>query len=247
MRSTRGTQFRRWATERLREYLVKGFTLDDERLKNPPVAGSGVPDRFDELLERIRDIRASERRMYLRVREIFAMAADYSPSLAETTQFFRFIQNKLHFAVTGKTAAELIHERADSSRPNMGLITWKSGFVQKADVTVAKNYLQEPEIGELNRIVVMWLDFAEDQARRRKEIFLKDWTEKLDAFLSFNERNVLTGAGRVSKKQADAHAESEYEQFAARRRALLEAEGAAFNVRALEDAAKALPKPKKKG
>lgn len=247
VRSPRGTQFRRWATERLREYLVKGFTLDDERLKNPPVAGSGVPDRFDELLERIRDIRASERRMYLRVREIFAMAADYSPSLAETTQFFRFIQNKLHFAVTGKTAAELIHERADSSRPNMGLITWKSGSVQKADVTVAKNYLQEPEIGELNRIVVMWLDFAEDQARRRKEIFLKDWTEKLDAFLSFNERNVLTGAGRVSKKQADAHAESEYEQFALRRRALLEAEGAAFNVRALEDAAKALPKPKKKG
>lgn len=247
VRSTRGTQFRRWATERLREYLVKGFTLDDERLKNPPVAGSGVPDRFDELLERIRDIRASERRMYLRVREIFAMAADYSPSLAETTQFFRFIQNKLHFAVTGKTAAELIHERADSSRPNMGLNTWKSGSVQKTDVTVAKNYLQESEIGELNRIVVMWLDFAEDQARRRKEIFLKDWTEKLDAFLSFNERNVLTGVGRVSKKQADAHAESEYEQFAIRRRALLEAEGAAFNVRALEDAAKALPKSKKKG
>ena len=228
--------------------MVKGFILDDERLKNPPmVAGSGVPDRFDELLERIRDIRASERRMYLRVREIFAMAADYSPSLAETTQFFRFIQNKLHFAVTGKTAAELIHERADSSRPNMGLITWKSGSVQKADVTVAKNYLQEPEIGELNRIMVMWLDFAENQARRRKEIFLKDWTDKLDAFLSFNERNVLTGAGHVSKKQADAHAESEYEQFAARRRALLEAESAAFNVRALEDAAKALPKPKKKG
>ena len=243
VRSTRGTQFRRWATERLREYLVKGFTLDDERLKNPPVAGSGVPDRFDELLERIRDIRASERRMYLRVREIFAMAADYSPSLAETTQFFRFIQNKLHFAVTGKTAAELIHERADSSRPNMGLITWKSGSVQKADVTVAKNYLQEPEIGELNRIVVMWLDFAEDQARRRKEVFLKDWVEKLDAFLKFNERDVLDGAGRVSKKQADAHAESQYEQFAAQRRALLEAEGAGANVRALEDAAKALPKP----
>lgn len=243
VRSTRGTQFRRWATERLREYLVKGFTLDDERLKNPPVAGSGVPDRFDELLERIRDIRASERRMYLRVREIFAMAADYSPSLAETTQFFRFIQNKLHFAVTGKTAAELIHERADSSRPNMGLITWKSGSVQKADVTVAKNYLQEPEIGELNRIVTMWLDFAEDQARRRKEVFLKDWVEKLDAFLKFNERDVLDGAGRVSKKQADAHAESQYEQFAAQRRALLEAEGAGANVRALEDATKALPKP----
>lgn len=206
VRSVRGTQFRRWATERLREYLLKGFTLDDERLKNPPVAGSAVPDRFDELLDRIRDIRASERRMYLRVREIFAMAADYSPSLPETTQFFRFIQNKLHFAVTGKTAAELIAERADSRRPNMGLTTWKSGSVQKADVTVAKNYLHEPEISELNRIVTMWLDFAEDQARRRKEVFLKDWAEKLDAFLKFNDRDVLEGAGRVSKKQADAHA-----------------------------------------
>ncbi len=246
VRSARGTQFRRWATERLREYLVKGFTLDDERLKNPPVGGSAAPDRFDELLERIRDIRASERRMYLRVREIFAMAADYAPTLPQTTQFFRVIQNKLHFAVTGKTAAELIAERADSSRPNMGLTTWKSGSVQKADVTVAKNYLHEPEIGELNRIVTMWLDFAEDQARRRKEVFLKDWAERLDAFLKFNERNVLDGAGRVSKKQADAHAESEYEQFAAQRRALLEAEGAEFNVRALEDAAKALPTPGKK-
>lgn len=142
VRSSRGTQFRRWATERLREYLVKGFTLDDERLKNPPVAGSGVPDRFDELLERIRDIRASERRMYLRVREIFAMAADYSPTLPETNRFFQVIQNKLHFSVTGKTAAELIAERADSSLPNMGLTTWKSGSVQKADVTVAKNYLK---------------------------------------------------------------------------------------------------------
>lgn len=141
VRSARGTQFRRWATERLREYLVKGFTLDDERLKNPPVAGSGVPDRFDELLERIRDIRASERRMYLRVREIFAMAADYSPTMPQTTKFFRFIQNKLHFAVTGKTAAELIVERTDSRRPNMGLATWKSGSVQKADVTVAKTFL----------------------------------------------------------------------------------------------------------
>ena len=228
VRSARGTQFRRWATERLSEYLVKGFTLDDERLKNPPVAGSAVPDRFGELLERIRDIRASERRMYLRVREIFAMAADYAPTLPETTRFFRIIQNKLHFAVTSRTAAELIHERADRRQPNMGLTTWKSGHVQKADVTVAKNYLREPEIGELNRIVSMWLDFAEDQARRRRQVFLKNWTEKLDAFLALNERSVLTGAGRVSKKQADTHAETEYEQFGARRRAALEAGGAEF-------------------
>ena len=246
VRSPRGTQFRRWATERLREYLVKGFTLDDERLKNPSVAGSAVPDRFDELLERIRDIRASERRMYLRVREIFAMAADYSPSLPETTQFFQVIQNKLHFTVTGKTAAELIAQRANSGLPNMGLTTWKSGSVQKADVKVAKNYLNEQEVSELNRIVTMWLDYAEDQARRRKEVFLKDWAEKLDAFLKFNERDVLEGAGKMSKKQADAHAEVQYEEFAARRRALLEAEGEAFNMRALEDAAKALPKSKGK-
>jgi hypothetical protein len=246
VRSQRGTQFRRWATERLREYLVKGFTLDDERLKNPPVGGSAVPDRFDELLARIRDIRASERRMYLRVREIFAMAADYAPSLPETTRFFQFIQNKLHFAVTGKTAAELIAQRADSHALNMGLTTWKSGSVQKADVTVAKNYLNEPEVSELNRVVTMWLDFAEDQARRRKEVFLKDWAERLDAFLKFNEREVLDGAGRVSKQQAAAHAEAQYEAFAAQRRALLEAEGAEANVRALEAAAQALPKPPKR-
>jgi len=246
VRSSRGTQFRRWATERLSEYLLKGFTLDDGRLKNPPVAGSEVPDRFGELLERIRDIRASERRMYLRVREIFAMAADYSPSLPETTQFFQVIQNKLHFTVTGKTAAELIAQRANSGLPNMGLTTWKSGSVQKADVKVAKNYLNEQEVSELNRIVTMWLDYAEDQARRRKEVFLKDWAEKLDAFLKFNERDVLEGAGKMSKKQADAHAEAQYEEFAARRRALLEADGEAFNMRALEDAAKALPKSKGK-
>jgi hypothetical protein len=245
VRSHRGTQFRIWATQRLREYIVKGFTLDDERLKNPPVDGSGLPDRFDELLERIRDIRASERRMYLRVREIFAMASDYSPSQAEAMKFFRIIQNKLHFAATGKTAAELIFQRADSKQPNMGLTTWKSGSIQKADVRVAKNYLCEDEISELNRIVVMWLDFAEDQARRRKEIFLKDWAEKLDAFLAFNERGVLPDAGRISKERADTHAEAEYERFAIQRRALLEAEGAAFNLRTLEEVAKARPLPKK--
>ncbi len=245
VRSARGTQFRRWATERLRDYLVNGFLLDDERLKNPPVGDSAAPDRFNVLLERIRDIRASERRMYLRVREIFAMAADYSPSLPETTRFFRFIQNKLHFAATGKTAAELIAERADSTQPHMGLTTWKSGGVQKADVTVAKNYLHEPEIQSLNRIVTMWLDYAEDQALRRKEVFLKDWAEKLDGFLTFNERQVLEGGGKVSNQQATAHAQAQYEQFTAQRRALLESEGAEFNMRALEEAAKALPKPTK--
>jgi hypothetical protein len=247
VRSVRGTQFRRWATDRLREYLVKGFTMDDERLKNPPVGQSLAPDYFDELLGRIRDIRASERRMYLRVREIFAMAADYSPTLAETTQFFQTIQNKLHFAVTGKTAAELIHERADASAPNMGLTSWKSGRVNKTDVRVAKNYLREGEIDSLNRIVVMWLDFAEDQAKRRKEVFLKDWEKKLNDFLEFNDRDVLPNAGSRSHKQAITHAEAEYKRFAAQRRALLENEGEEHNVQMLEEVAKALPKPGRKG
>lgn len=187
VKSDRGTQFRRWATERLSEYLVKGFTMDDPRLKNPPVEGSGVPDYFDELLERIRDIRASEKRMYLRVREIFALAGDYDPSRPETMTFFQTIQNKLHFAATGKTAPELIAERADHGKPNMGLTTWKGDVVRKTDVTIAKNYLNQDEIGELNRIVTMWLDFAEDQAQRRKQVFLKDWGARLDEFLKFNE------------------------------------------------------------
>lgn len=227
-RSARGTQFRQWATAHLSEYLLKGFVMDDDRLKNPPVGDSALPDRFGELLERIRDIRASERRMYLRVREIFALAADYAPSLPDTTVFFRTIQNKLHFAVSGQTAAEIIRNRADHTQPQMGLTSTRKGQVQKADVSVAKNYLAEAEITELNRIVSMWLDYAEDQATRRKEVFLKDWAEKLDAFLSFNERQVLAGAGKVSHKQAVSHAQSEYEQFAAQRRAALEAEGEAY-------------------
>lgn len=233
VKSARGTQFRQWATANLSEYLLKGFLMDDERLKNPPVGDSVLPDRFGELLERIRDIRASERRMYLRVREIFALAADYAPTLPETTAFFRIIQNKLHYAVSGQTAAEIIRRRADHTQPNMGLTTTRRGQVQKADVGVAKNYLSEQEITELNRIVTMWLDFAEDQATRRKEVFLKDWTEKLDAFLSFNDRQVLVGSGKVSHKQAVAHAQSEYEHFAAQRRAALEVEGETYAVRML--------------
>jgi len=246
VRSVRGTQFRRWATEQLGEYLLKGFVMDDERLKNPPVAGSAVPDYFEQMLERIRDIRASERRMYLRVREIFALAADYEPSLPETSLFFRIIQNKLHFAVTGKTAAELIAERANAAEPNMGLSTWHGQRVTKADVTIAKNYLHETEITELNRIVTMWLDFSEDQALRRKQIFLKDWETKLDAFLNFNERQVLKHTGSISKKAADVRAQSEYDQFAAQRRTLLESEGETANINALLEAAKTLPKDKKK-
>lgn len=244
VRSPRGVQFRRWATERLSEYLVKGFTMDDKRLKNPPVEGSGVPDYFDELLDRIRDIRASERRMYLRVKEIFALAADYRASDADSVKFFQIMQNKLHFAASGKTAPELISGRADHTKPNMGLTTWKGAHVQKSDVTIAKNYLNHDEIGELNRIVVMWLDYAEDQARRRKQVFLKDWETKLNEFLQFNERRVLKDAGRVSKEKADSVAGEQYEQFAARRRAFIESESERDDVTALEEqAARLLKKP----
>ncbi|MGI8980888.1 MAG: virulence RhuM family protein [Pirellulaceae bacterium] len=246
VRSQRGTQFRQWATARLHEYLVKGFTMDDERLKNPP--GPGVPDYFDELLERIRDIRASERRMYLRVREILALASDYAPAEAETQLFFKTVQNKLHFAATGQTAPEIIAGRADAGQPNMGLTSWKGSKVLKTDVTVAKNYLQEEEISELNRIVVMFLDFAEDQAKRRKQVFMANWKEKLDEFLRFNERNVLPDAGKVSREAADEKAEREYEEFSKRRRLEVESKAEQDAVRELEDVVKKLPKkPKKKG
>lgn len=225
VRSSRGTQFRQWATQTLQEYLIKGFVMDDERLKNPPVGSSTVPDYFDEMLERIRDIRASERRVYLRVREIFALAVDYQPSLKETTQFFQIIQNKLHYACTGHTAAELIHQRADANKPHMGLTSYKAEEVRKSDTTVAKNYLNQDEVGELNRVVNMWLDFAEDQARRRHQVFLSDWQKKLDQFLQFNDREVLQGAGTISKKMADEKAQAEYSQFAEQQRRLKEAEG----------------------
>ena len=244
VRSHCGTQFRRWATERLNEYLVKGFTMDDARLKNPPVAGSEAPDYFDEILERIRDIRSSERRMYLRVREIFAMAGDYDPTWPETTKFFRIIQNKLHYAATGMTAAEIIQRRANHELPNMGLTSWKGDEVRKTDVTIAKNYLTEPEIDELNRIVTMWLDFAEDQARRRKQIFMRDWERKLDEFLVFHDRRVLPNAGKVSKKATDEHARQEYERFAERRREHKEALGEAESIRLLEEAAEHLDQKK---
>ena len=242
VKSHRGTQFRIWATQRLREYIVKGFVMDDERLKNPP--GPGVPDYFDELLERIRDIRASEKRMYLKVRDIFVLAADYQPDAAETQQFFQIIQNKLHWAATGKTAAELISERADHTQPNMGLTVWKGAKVRKTDVTVAKNYLREGEIQELNRIVTMYLDYAEDQARRRQMLYMRDWREKLDAFLQFNERDILTNAGRVAKEVADRLALEQYDQFQARRLAT-EADA---DERAFAAAVKQLPAqpPRKK-
>jgi hypothetical protein len=250
VRSPRGTQFRQWATARLEEYLTKGFVLDDERLKNPP--GPGVPDYFDELLERIRDIRASERRMYLRARDILALAADYDPHDADVQKFFQVAQNKLLFGVTGQTAPELIAARADANKPNMGLTTWKGDVVRKHDVTVSKNYLRESEIAELNRIVVMFLDFAEDQAQRRKQIFLRDWQTRLDDFLRFNDRAVLPNAGGMSREEADRRAHQEYGRFEEHRRRIAEEAGEAEAMKTLAQAARDVenvrkPSPDRKG
>ncbi len=242
VKSLIATQFRIWATQRLKEYLIKGFVIDDERLKNPPVNGSALPDYFDEMLARIRDIRASERRMYLRVKEIFSMAADYKTSSNETHKFFSIIQNKLHFASTGMTAAEIIKSRANATLRNMGLTNWKREEIRKSDVTTAKNYLSEKEIDNLNRIVVMWLDYAEDQANRRKQVFMKDWEEKLDAFLKFNEREVLTNAGNISTESAKEYAENEFEKFAIQRRELKETIAEQKAIRQLEKTAKRIDK-----
>jgi hypothetical protein len=215
VRSHRGTQFRRWATERLKEYLVKGFVMDDERLKN-----IGTPfgvDYFDELLERIRDIRASEKRFYRKITDIYATAVDYDSRSEPAQTFFQTVQNKLHWAVTGHTAAELIAERADAKKPNMGLTSWKGAKVRKPDVAVAKNYLTAEELDGLNRIVTMYLDYAEDQARRKRPMNMADWASKLDAFLSFNERDVLDHAGHVRAEVAKQLAQAEYDEFHAHR------------------------------
>jgi hypothetical protein len=214
VRSHRGTQFRRWATERLREYIVKGFVLDDERLKEGRTLGA---DYFDELLERIREIRASEKRFYQKIRDLYALSIDYDPGTAETKEFFQIVQNKLHWAITGSTAAEIIATRADAERPNMGLTTWKGAKVRRTDVTVAKNYLNEDEIRQLNRIVGMYLDYAEEQAERRRPLYMRDWRAKLDAFLAFNERDILKDSGRVSAEIAQKLALDEYEKFERRR------------------------------
>lgn len=210
VRSHRGTQFRRWATERLREYLVKGFVMDDERLKEGRGLGA---DYFDELIERIRDIRASEKRFYRKITDIYSLSVDYDPQAEITQQFFATVQNKLHWAIHGHTAAELIRERADADKPNMGLTSWKGAKVRKRDVGVAKNYLTEEEIRGLNRIVTMYLDYAEDQAERQRPMTMAEWREKLNAFLQFNQRDVLRGAGDVSAEVAKALAEAEYAKY----------------------------------
>ena len=214
VRSPRGVQFRQWATERLREYIVKGFTLDDERLKKVDQHA----DYFDELLSRIREIRASEARVYQRIREIFALASDYVEDQQETLLFFATMQNKMHFAASGLTAAEVIHQRANAELPNMGLTSWKGGHVLKRDIGTAKNYLDEKEIDILNRITVMFLDQAEFRAQRRRDIRLRDWVFFLDKFLRDTDLPVLENAGSVSRESAISWANEQYSTFDERRR-----------------------------
>jgi len=214
VRSHRGTQFRQWATERLNEYLVKGFTMDDDRLKEMRNFGE---DYFDELLERIRDIRASEKRFYQKITDIYATSVDYDSKVEVTQEFFATVQNKLHFAIHGKTAAELISDRANAEKENMGLTSWKGDKVRRRDVTIAKNYLSEKEVRALNRIVTRYLDYAEDQAERKRPMYMKDWKNRLDAFLEFDEREILHNAGMVEKAVEDKIATEEYEKFNQRR------------------------------
>ena len=194
VKSNRGTQFRIWATQRIKEYLVKGFVLDDERLKQ------ARNDYFDELLERVRDIRTSEKIFYRKVTDIYATSVDYNPEAKATQEFFATVQNKFHYAIHGHTASELIAERADSKKPYMGLTSWKGSKIKKTDVTIAKNYLSEEEIKQLNLIVDQYLSFAELQAMQRKSMTMQDWINKLHDFLTINERTVLMDAGRIQKK-----------------------------------------------
>ncbi len=234
VRSHRGTQFRQWATARLGEYLVKGFTIDDERLKNPP--GKGHKDYFDELLERIRDIRSSERRFYQKVLDIYATSVDYTPDAEQSQRFFATVQNKMHWATHGHTAAEVIAERADSAKPFMGLqSTRPGGVVRKDDVGIAKNYLTEDELQVLNRIVNLYIEYAELQALERKAMTMQDWITKLDEFLKISGRRLLDHAGTISAESARTKAELEY----ARYRTLLEAQPQRVDA-AFEKAAKAL-------
>jgi hypothetical protein len=209
--SIRGTHFRIWATQQLKELIIKGFVLNNEKLKNPDTPFG--KDYFDELLEEIRDIRSSEKRFYRKITDIYALAIDYNSKDEITQQFFKIVQNKLIYAATGNTAAEIIKNRSDAQKDNMGLTAWKGSRVLKVDVTVSKNYLQKDELAILNRIVSMYLDYAELQAMNQKQMFTKDWQEKLDAFLQFNNQDILNNAGTVTKKIADSLAVEEYEQY----------------------------------
>lgn len=209
VQSHTATRFRQWATRHLREYIVKGFVLDDERLKNPDLPF----DYFEELTRRIQDIRTSEKRFYQKITDIYATSMDYDPTLDASIDFFKTVQNKVHWAITGQTAAEIIHGRADSSKTNMGLTNWRGGKVRKQDVVNAKNYLKADELQALNNLVEQYLVFAEGQAMRRIPMSMNDWINKLDGFLTLNDRDILGHTGKVSHEMAKQLAEQEYEQF----------------------------------
>lgn len=214
VKGTRGVQFRRWATDHLSEYLIKGFTIDDERLKNP----DGRPDYFDELLLRIRDIRASEKRFYQKLRDLFALSSDYDKTDKATQMFFAETQNKLLYAVTHYTAAEIVFKRADAEKPNMGLKTWKGSIVRKGDIIIAKNYLSENEIDTLNRLVTIFLENAELRVKERKDLTISYWKQSVNSILTFQEKDILTGKGSISNEQAENKARKEYEEFDVRRK-----------------------------
>jgi hypothetical protein len=244
VRSPRGTQFRRWAAAQLSEYLVKGFVMDDARLKEP-----GGDPYFDELLERIRDIRASEKRFYQQVRDVFAAtSSDYDAKSDAASTFFKTIQNKMLYAVTGKTAAELIVDRADPAAPNMQLTSWKGSRVRKGDVTISKNYLTEAEVRELNRLTTMFLDFAQDRAERRKQTLMAEWIDQTDRFLTFNERDVLTGKGNMSHEAMETIVGKRYATFDAQRREAerltAEQDDAAETLKVIEGVSKRIRKRK---
>jgi hypothetical protein len=209
VKSRTATQFRIWATQRLREYIVKGFTLDDERLKNPDLPF----DYFEELLRRIQDIRTSERRFYQKITDIYATSIDYDPTTDASITFFKTVQNKMHWAITGQTAAEIIVNRAASTKPHMGLTSWRGAKPRKEDTAIAKNYLNEDELAALNNLVEQYLVFATGQAMRRIPMRMADWIAKLDAFLTINDREILTHAGKISHDLALAHASQQYESF----------------------------------
>ena len=214
VRSKRGTQFRIWANRHLKEYMIKGFVVDDERLKNP----DGRPDYFDELLERIRDIRASEKRFYQKVRDLLALSSDYDKTDKVTQMFFAETQNKLIYAVTHQTAAELIVSRADATQPNMALTSWKGAVVRKQDIYIAKNYLKDDEIDVLNRLTVLFLDSAELRVKERKDLTLNYWRDNVDALLNFQNKDVLKNAGSISSKQMESIVDAVYGEFNNRRK-----------------------------
>ena len=231
VRGLRGTQFRQWATEHLTEYLVKGFTMDDARLKNP----DGRPDYFDELLLRIRDIRASEKRFYQKVRDLFALSSDYDKSDKATQMFFAETQNKLLYAVTHQTAAEIVVSRADANQPNMGLTTWKGAIVRKGDIVVAKNYLQQDEIESLDRLVDIFLTSAEERVKGRRDLTLDYWRMNVDNLLTFQEKDILQGKGRISNEEMENFVRQVYATFDARRRKTDALMADAEDMKLLED------------